>query len=75
MYALSNCKIYTCSDVLTDHAVIIENDLIQSIVPVSELPQSIELKDLAGANLSPGFIDLQLNGCGGVMLNDAITPE
>ncbi|EPZ8229948.1 N-acetylglucosamine-6-phosphate deacetylase [Vibrio alginolyticus] len=75
MYALSNCKIYTGSDVLTDHAVIIENDLIQSIVPVSELPQSIEVKDLAGANLSPGFIDLQLNGCGGVMLNDAITPE
>ncbi|MGI3104374.1 N-acetylglucosamine-6-phosphate deacetylase [Vibrio alginolyticus] len=75
MYALSNCKIYTGSDVLTDHAVIIENDLIQSIVPVSELPQSIEVKDLAGASLSPGFIDLQLNGCGGVMLNDAITPE
>jgi N-acetylglucosamine-6-phosphate deacetylase len=75
MYALSNCKIYTGSDVLTDHAVIIENDLIQSIVPVAELPQSIEVKDLAGANLSPGFIDLQLNGCGGVMLNDAITPE
>lgn len=75
MYALSNCKIYTGSDVLTDHAVIIENDLIQSIVPVAELPQCIEVKDLAGANLSPGFIDLQLNGCGGVMLNDAITPE
>ncbi|MFB1075111.1 N-acetylglucosamine-6-phosphate deacetylase [Vibrio diabolicus] len=78
MYALSNCKIYTGSDVLTDHAVIIENDLIQSIVPVAELPQGIqgiEVKDLAGANLSPGFIDLQLNGCGGVMLNDAITPE
>ncbi|WP_438817319.1 hypothetical protein, partial [Vibrio parahaemolyticus] len=27
MYALSNCKIYTGSDVLTDHAVIVENDL------------------------------------------------
>ncbi|WP_373272365.1 hypothetical protein, partial [Vibrio parahaemolyticus] len=25
MYALSNCKIYTGSDVLTDHAVIVEN--------------------------------------------------
>ncbi|EKO3823694.1 TPA: N-acetylglucosamine-6-phosphate deacetylase [Vibrio harveyi] len=75
MYALSNCKIYTGSDVLTDHAVIIYNDQIQSVVPVTQLPEGIEVKDLDGANLSPGFIDLQLNGCGGVMLNDEITPE
>ncbi|ENQ8702924.1 N-acetylglucosamine-6-phosphate deacetylase [Vibrio harveyi] len=75
MYALSNCKIYTGSDVLTDHAVIIDNDQIQSVVPVAQLPEGIEVKDLDGANLSPGFIDLQLNGCGGVMLNDEITPE
>ncbi len=75
MYALSNCKIYTGSDVLTEHGVVIENDLIQSVVPVAELPKGIEVKDLNGANLSPGFIDLQLNGCGGVMLNDEITAE
>ncbi len=29
MYALSNCKIYTGSDVLTDHAIVIENELIK----------------------------------------------
>ncbi|MEZ8021457.1 MULTISPECIES: N-acetylglucosamine-6-phosphate deacetylase [unclassified Vibrio] len=75
MYALSNCKIYTGSDVLTDHAVVIENELIKKVCPISELPEGIELRDLDGANLSPGFIDLQLNGCGGVMLNDEITAE
>ncbi|MEZ8931209.1 MULTISPECIES: N-acetylglucosamine-6-phosphate deacetylase [unclassified Vibrio] len=75
MYALSNCKIYTGSDVLTDHAVVIENELIKKICPISELPEGIEVRDLNGANLSPGFIDLQLNGCGGVMLNDEITAE
>ena len=75
MYALSNCKIYTGSDVLTDHAVVIENELIKKVCPNSELPEGIEVRDLEGANLSPGFIDLQLNGCGGVMLNDEITAE
>ncbi|UPR57362.1 N-acetylglucosamine-6-phosphate deacetylase [Vibrio sp. ED004] len=75
MYALSNCKIYTGSDVLTDHAVIIENELIKKVCPISELPEGIEVRDLDGANLSPGFIDLQLNGCGGVMLNDEITAD
>ncbi|AUI85625.1 N-acetylglucosamine-6-phosphate deacetylase [Vibrio azureus] len=75
MYALSNCKIYTGSDVLTEHAVIINNDQIHSVVPVAHLPENIEVMDLDGANLSPGFIDLQLNGCGGVMFNDEITSE
>ncbi|MEZ9998498.1 N-acetylglucosamine-6-phosphate deacetylase [Vibrio lentus] len=75
MYALSNCKIYTGSDVLTDHAVVIENELIKKVCPISELPEGIEVRDLDGANLSPGFIDLQLNGCGGVMLNDEITAD
>ncbi|KPL94004.1 N-acetylglucosamine-6-phosphate deacetylase [Vibrio splendidus] len=75
MYALSNCKIYTGSDVLTDHAVVIENELITKVCPISELPEGIEVRDLNGANLSPGFIDLQLNGCGGVMLNDEITAD
>ncbi|KII76856.1 N-acetylglucosamine-6-phosphate deacetylase [Vibrio renipiscarius] len=75
MYALTNCKIYTGNDVLVDHAVIINNDVIDSVCPISALPQGIETRDLNGANLSPGFIDLQLNGCGGVMLNDEITAE
>jgi len=75
MYALTNCKIFTGSDVLVEHAVIINNNFIDAVCPISELPEGIETRDLNGANLSPGFIDLQLNGCGGVMLNDEITAE
>ncbi|MEF1291208.1 N-acetylglucosamine-6-phosphate deacetylase [Vibrio sp. M260118] len=75
MYALTNCKIYTSSDVLADHAVVINNNLIESVCPISELPSGIEQRDLNGMNVSPGFIDLQLNGCGGVMLNDEVTAE
>ncbi|ENM5758577.1 N-acetylglucosamine-6-phosphate deacetylase [Vibrio mimicus] len=75
MYALTNCKIYTGNDVLVKHAVIINGDKIETICPIESLPSDIKVLDLNGANLSPGFIDLQLNGCGGVMFNDEITAK
>ena len=75
MYALTNCKLYTGSDVLTNHAVIVNQGLIEAVCPEDALPQTIKTIDLKGANVSPGFIDLQLNGCGGVMLNDEITAQ
>ncbi|EKO3431624.1 N-acetylglucosamine-6-phosphate deacetylase [Vibrio fluvialis] len=75
MYALTNCKIYTGNDVLTEHAVIVDGDLIQAVCPIEQLPENLKTVDLNGANVSPGFIDVQLNGCGGVMFNDEITAE
>ena len=75
MYALINSTIYTSESILTDHAVVIENDKIQKIVLSSNLPKSIDTVDLKGCNLSAGFIDLQLNGCGGVMFNGAETKQ
>lgn len=75
MYALTNCKIFTGSDVLESSSVLIEDGKISSICLTTELPKNISLVDLQGANLSPGFIDLQLNGCGGVMFNDDISVE
>ncbi|EOW9489251.1 N-acetylglucosamine-6-phosphate deacetylase [Vibrio cholerae] len=75
MYALTNCKIYTGNDVLVKHAVIINGDKIEAVCPIEYLPSEMNVVDLNGVNLSPGFIDLQLNGCGGVMFNDEITAE
>jgi len=75
MYALVNCTIYTGESILNSHAVIIENDLIKATVLQSDLDISIHCIDLNGANLCAGFIDLQLNGCGGVMFNGAETEQ
>ncbi|ETS29235.1 N-acetylglucosamine 6-phosphate deacetylase [Photorhabdus khanii NC19] len=72
MYALTNCIIYTGHNRLDNHAVIIAGGLIKRVCPTQELPEQIEKRDLNGAILSPGFIDLQVNGCGGVQFNERL---
>ncbi|MDU2245026.1 MAG: N-acetylglucosamine-6-phosphate deacetylase, partial [Haemophilus parainfluenzae] len=74
-YALINSVIYTKNEVLRDYAVVIEGEYIQSVIPQSELESGIKTIDLQGHNLTAGFIDLQLNGCGGVMFNDQTSVE
>ncbi|WP_318368725.1 N-acetylglucosamine-6-phosphate deacetylase [Enterobacter sp.] len=70
MYALTQCRIFTGHEILDDHALIVADGLIDSLCPLADLPQGIEQRTLNGAILAPGFIDVQLNGCGGVQFND-----
>lgn len=74
-YALTNCVIYTKYDVLRDYAVVINGEIIDAVIPQNELNSDIKVIDLQGNNLTAGFIDLQLNGCGGVMFNDQTSVE
>lgn len=72
MYALTNCRLYTGYEVLDDHAVIVDGDKIIKICQQTELPKEIVIEDLQGAIVSPGLIDIQLNGCGGVQFNETL---
>lgn len=72
MYALVNGRIYTGHEILDNHAVVIADGLIERVCPRNALPADIALRDVSGALIAPGFIDLQLNGCGGVQFNDDI---
>lgn len=72
MYALTHSRIFTDHQILDNHAVVIADGLIERVCPLAELPAGIEQHDLSGAFLAPGFIDLQLNGCGGVQFNDSL---
>ncbi|MGR3514450.1 MAG: N-acetylglucosamine-6-phosphate deacetylase [Paracoccaceae bacterium] len=40
------------------------------LVPANAVPPDDEVVDLKGAILSPGYVDLQVNGGGGLFLND-----
>ncbi|WNK57168.1 N-acetylglucosamine-6-phosphate deacetylase [Pantoea agglomerans] len=72
MYALVNGRIYSGHEVLDNHAVVVADGRIARVCPREALSADIEQRDMAGANIAPGFIDLQLNGCGGVQFNDSL---
>ncbi|PSN16044.1 N-acetylglucosamine-6-phosphate deacetylase [filamentous cyanobacterium CCT1] len=74
-YALTNCTLYTGHQVLQNHALVVEAADILDLVPIDQLAPSLPQFDGRGWAVAPGFIDLQLNGCGGVMFNDAITAD
>ena len=53
-------------------AVVIEGARILALLPAADLPRAIRTQTLPeGHWLAPGFIDLQVNGGGDVLLNDA----
>lgn len=72
-YALTNCILYTGRQVLQNHALVVDGDAIADLVPIAHLAADLPRLNGQGWAVAPGFIDLQLNGCGGVMFNDAIT--
>ncbi|MCW6035005.1 N-acetylglucosamine-6-phosphate deacetylase [Spirulina subsalsa FACHB-351] len=73
VYALTHCTIYTGFEELHHSAVLIEGDRILDVIPQADIPPTCPQIDLQGNLLTAGFIDLQLNGCGGVMFNDDIS--
>ena len=74
MIVLSGARIFDGKSFLDDHAVVVEGERIAAIVPYAERPDGIA-QDLAGGLLAPGYIDVQVNGGGGVLFNDDPTPE
>jgi N-acetylglucosamine-6-phosphate deacetylase len=69
--ALIDGRVLLESGWATDQAVLLEDDRIAAIVSRKDVPRDFRPHDLAGGLLLPGFIDVQVNGGGGVLFNDA----
>lgn len=78
MIAIINVNVFDGQTTLNNQAIFVKDDVIQRIIPMADVNQS-ELPDTVvdgkGYLASAGFIDLQINGCGGVLLNTAISTE
>jgi len=75
-YAITNGSIFDGERLYKDCAVLISGTRIEAVVSAADIPTDVqEIYDLEGGNLIPGFVDLQVNGGGGVLFNAAPTLE
>lgn len=69
-FAISAQKIFDGTRWHEGAALQVENGLVKQIAPISEVPDGFEFTDLGAGIICPGFVDLQVNGGGGVLLNN-----
>lgn len=74
-FAIAGAEIFDGSKRRAQHAVIVDGTHILDVVPESVLSSDLPVQRLTGGLLAPGFVDAQVNGGGGVLLNDAPTAD
>jgi N-acetylglucosamine-6-phosphate deacetylase len=68
--AYVGARIHDGHALFDDHVFVVRNDGSRSIIARHDLPADCPVEHLTGGIIAPGFVDLQLNGGGGVMFND-----
>ncbi|MDB5416915.1 MAG: nagA [Phenylobacterium sp.] len=71
---LLNGRVMTDAGLREGLAVRLAGGRIAAVGPAEAVAAGAEARDLAGGLLLPGFIDIQVNGGGGVLFNDAPSP-
>ena len=69
-FALTNARVFDGSSFHDGMAVVVDGQHIVAREPQSSLPASMDRVILDGGILAPGFIDVQVNGGGGALMND-----
>ncbi|QKC93930.1 N-acetylglucosamine-6-phosphate deacetylase [Mesorhizobium sp. NZP2298] len=69
-FALTGARIFDGDNWHEGSALVVRDGLVEAIVRQGALPPGVRVVDAGGGMLVPGFVDIQVNGGGGVMLND-----
>jgi N-acetylglucosamine-6-phosphate deacetylase len=73
---LTNARVLTGDGLRDGLAVLIADGRIEAVLDAGAArPEGVETHDLGGRTLLPGFIDVQVNGGGDALFNDAPTLE
>ena len=73
---LQGARLFTGERMVDGHAVVLEGERIDAVLPTRDVPAGAEVVRLPeGTVLAPGFIDVQVNGAGGVLFNETPTAE
>ncbi|HTZ67240.1 MAG TPA: N-acetylglucosamine-6-phosphate deacetylase [Roseiarcus sp.] len=75
MKVLYGARIFDGERLHDDCALVVEGASVVSLTRIEDRPRGGEQIDLGGGVLSPGFIDWQINGGGGVLFNANPTVE
>jgi N-acetylglucosamine-6-phosphate deacetylase len=70
---LHGCDVLTPQARLSGHGVLVADGLIRAVLPAGARPAATHVALPAEALLAPGYIDVQVNGGGGVLFNDTPT--
>ena len=73
--AYRGCQIFDGASRHNNCALLINGDRVFDIVAITDIPEDFEQIVLAEGLICPGFVDLQVNGGGGILLNDSPTAE
>jgi N-acetylglucosamine-6-phosphate deacetylase len=70
VFALTGARVFDGETIRVGLAVVIKDTRIVDVVPQEKISSTIEKRIMPGGILAPGFIDVQVNGGGGALLNN-----
>ncbi len=73
-FAIVGARIFDGMRILDGHAVVVNGERIEAVLPADQMEAGVEQRRVEGL-LAPGFIDVQVNGGGGVLFNDQRSVE